>query len=112
MKAELTQSELESIAKIVSDTLYKRFTNVGSQKALQEASEAYAKNMLSFYLGESSVSYDVRKMLAPIFSDYLKQSKEIEEILQKFTSSEHFKNLERRQLLMRIAELDAKEDID
>lgn len=105
MNAELTISELETISKMVSDKIYSKIIADSSQKELQKACENYTNKMISFYLKENAVSYDVAKMIKPFFDEYLKNSNIIETQLRSYMTSEQFKKIELRNLELRVQQL-------
>jgi len=105
MEATLTNTEMESIAKIVSEKLHAQFIADGSQKQIQEASEKYTKQMIQFYLSENAVSYDVAKMLKPIFDEHLKNTNLISDKLNEYMNTDHFKKLELQHLERRVEHL-------
>lgn len=105
MEATLTHTEMETIAKIVSEKLYTKFMTDGSQKELQKANENYTKQMIQFYLSENSVAYDVAKMIEPIFDKHLKKSRIIEEHLSAYLNTEHFKKLELKHIEQRAVQI-------
>jgi hypothetical protein len=108
MEATLTNSEMETIAKIVSEKLYAKFIADGSQKELQKATENYTKQMIDFYLKENAVAYDVAKMIKPIFDEHLKQTKIVEEQLRSYMNTEHFKKLELKHLKDRVNQIEGE----
>ena len=81
MEATLTSSEMNEIAKMVSEKLHARFVADSSKKELQIACENYTKQMIGFYLKENAVSYDVAKMIKPIF---VKEIKEWNKTIKKY----------------------------
>lgn len=81
MESQLNKKELEEIARMVSENLHAKFIADGSQKELQAATENYTKQM-------------IRKMLKPIFDDYLKENGVIEEALRYYMNSDTFKKIE------------------
>lgn len=106
MEATLTKQEMETIAKMVSDKLYAKFIADGSQKELQKATEDYTRQMIDFYLKEDAVSYDVAKMIKPIFDEHLKQTNIVEQQLRSYMNTEHFKKLELKHLKDRVVQIE------
>ena len=112
MEATLTNTEMETIAKIVSDRLHARFIADGSNGELQKASENYTKQMIDFYLKENSVAYDVKKMIKPILDEHLKETKVVEEQLRSYMNTEHFKKLELKNLKERVLQIERELNSD
>ena len=112
MQAELTPAELETIAKMVTDKLHAKFVADESQKELQKACEKYTKQMIGYYLKENAVSYDVAKMIKPILDEHLKATDIVANHLRQYFTTEHFRQLEIRQLQNRIYELQRMEEAE
>jgi len=106
MEAKLSTKEIESIARLVADQLHAKFVADGSQKELQKACENYTKQMIDFYVSENSVSYDVAKMIKPIFDEHLKQTKIVEQHLITYMNTDHFKKIELKQLKNRVDQIE------
>lgn len=106
MEATLTSSEMNDIAKMVSEKLHARFVADSSQKELQTACENYTKQMIGFYLKENAVAYDVAKMIKPILDEHLKETKIVEEQLRSYMNTEHFKKLELKNLKNRVYQIE------
>ena len=106
MDATLTISEMETIAKMVSDKLHARFVADGSQKELQVATENYTKQMIKFYLSENVITYDAAKVIKPILDEHLKETKVVEQQLSSYMNTEHFKKLELKHLKQRVNQIE------
>ena len=106
MEAVLSKTEIEAIAKIVSENLRARFIADGSQKELQTAAENYTKQMIGFYLKENEIAPDVAKMIKPILDEHLRQTNVVEEQLRSYMNTDHFKELELKNLKSRVAQIE------
>lgn len=106
MEATLTSSEMNEIAKMVSEKLHARFVADSSKKELQIACENYTKQMIGFYLKENAVSYDVAKIIKPILDEHLKETRIVEEQLRSYMNTEHFKKMELKNLKARVYQIE------
>lgn len=105
MQAELTKTEMETIAKMVSEKLFEKISQDASFKKLQEAAEKRTNEIIKFYLNENALTWDVKKTIAPILDEHLKETKIVEQKLQEFMNTETFKKLEIKNLEQRIYQL-------
>lgn len=105
MEATLTTPEMETIARMVSEKIYAKFIADESQKVLQKKCEEYTKQMVQYYVTDNGVSHDVRKMIAPIFDEHIKSSKLVEEHLNTYMHTDHFKKLELKHLEYRVSQI-------
>ena len=112
MEATLTSSEMNDIAKMVTEKLHARFVAEGSQKELQAACEHYTNQMIKFYLAENVISYDAAKVIKPILDEHLKETKVVEEQLRSYMNTEHFKKLELKNLKDRVYQLEKELEND
>lgn len=106
MEATLTNSEMETIAKMVSDKLYARYVADGSHKELQLQCEKYTKQFIDHYISENVITYDAAKAIKPILDKHIKETKIVEQHLQSYMHSEHFKKLELKNLKQRVYEIE------
>lgn len=105
MQAELTETEMETIAKMVSVKLFEKIAQDASFLKLKEAAEKRTSEIIKFYLEENTLTWDVKKMIAPILDEHLKETKVIEQKLKDFMNTEHFKKLELKNLQQRVCQL-------
>lgn len=106
MNAELTTTELETIAKIVSKQLHAKFIADESQKELSEACEKYTKQIAEFYISEFTIPHEAAKIIGPVLNQYLKESKIIDNHLQEYLSTEDFKKKTLEQLKYQVRKLE------
>jgi hypothetical protein len=98
MESTLNAQELETLATKVSEKIYARIMADESQKELQAACANYTKQMIEYYLTENAVSFDVAKMLKPIYEEHLKNSAFPAEAFREYIQGSDFKKIEISQL--------------
>lgn len=110
MKIELTETELDSIARQIEDRLQARLVANGSSKAIEEASKKYTEQMIPYYLSSNEITMNVQDMLKPSIEKYLrKNSSIINAAIYEHMSTESFKKLEIDALRRRIHQLEEEE---
>lgn len=106
MEATLTNSELDALAKKVSELIYVKITRESFKETLEKESEKYMKALIEFYISENEVNANLYQALKPIIDTHIKETNIVEQHLKEFYNTENFKKLELKHLKKRVSDLE------
>lgn len=106
MEATLTNAELDTLAKKVSDLIYVKITRESFRQTLEEESEKYMKALIKFYISENELNVNLSKVLKPIIDTHIKETNIVEQQLKSFYNTESFKQMELKHLKKRVSDLE------
>lgn len=106
MEATLTKSEIETLSKSILELIFEKIKSEAIITKLTEACATRTQQIISVYLAENNLNFDVQKVVAPILEKVLRESSVVSETLNKYMSSVDFKQLEISKLRNRIWQLE------
>lgn len=113
MEAKLSNEELKSLAKSVSDNIIETLTGDLAVKMLEDAAKKRIGIYIEYYLSDNILTCDAETIMRPTIEKIIRESKEVEKQLHEFTNSEQFKKLEMKHLKLRMEALQQEiEDLE